>query len=170
MDEAGGFSGSDTLAPAEAYSSDEPQTFADESGTRRTTKNTRKRPLGRRRRVVIAALIGVLAAGALLAIPASRKALPRPVRDGLYRLGVTATSPALEDLEEDLQRLRSGLRRSDRDQVQEALQAATAGFDALDPAERSTVKADVELELFRARQFLAPDTPPRQPLVRPPWS
>jgi hypothetical protein len=112
----------------------------------------------------------MLAAGALLATPASRMSLPRPIRDGLYSVGLTARSPDVEDLEADLQRLRSGLRRSDRDQVRQALRAATTGFDALDPAERSTVKADVELELLRARQFLATDTAPRKPLVRPPWS
>lgn len=173
MDEAERLFRPDTLAPTEAYGSDEPLTLAEESGTARTTdyRTTRRRTTLRRRRLIgIAAVAILLVAGALLAHPASRMSLPRPIRDGLYNVGLTARSPDIEDLEADVQRLRSGLRRSDRDQVREALRAATAGFDSLDPAERSTVKTDVELELLRARQFLAPDTTPRRPLVRPPWS
>ena len=173
MDEVGWLFGNDALARTEAYGSDGPQTVADKSGTGRTTnyRTTRRRiPLGRRRLAWIALLTAMVAAGALLAAPASRMSLARPIRDGLYNLGLTARSSDVEDLEADVQRLRSGIRRSDREQVQEALRAATTGFDALDPAERSAVKQDVELELLRARQFLAPETTPRRPLVRPPWS
>lgn len=173
MDEAERLFRPDTLAPSEAYGSGDPQTVADEAGTgRRITvyRPRRRTPRELRGLIGIGALAIMLAAGALLATPASRMSLPRPIRDGLYNVGLTARSPDVEDLEADVQRLRSGLRRSDRDQVRQALRAATTGFDALDPAERSTVKADVELELLRARQFLASDTTPRKPLVRPPWS
>jgi hypothetical protein len=123
--------------------------------------------LSRRHVMGIAVLAGLLAVAALLATPLSRKALPRPVRDGLYNLGLTAKSPAVEDVEADVQRLRYGIRRYDRNAVQRALHTATVRFDALDPGERSSVGADVEVELLRGRQFLH-STTTEPPSVRPP--
>jgi hypothetical protein len=107
----------------------------------------------RRRLAAIIAVTAMVAAGALLATPVFREGMPVPLRNALYKAGLTR-SPDVEDVEAGVQRLSSELHGSDLNGVRSALRVATARFDALDPVERSAVRGDVELELLRGRQFL----------------
>lgn len=106
-----------------------------------------------RRLAAVTAVIAMVAAGAFFVSPVFRGDMPDPVRNALYKVGLTR-SPDVEDVEADVQRLGSELHGSDLNGVRSALRVATARFDALDPAERSAVRGDVELELLRGRQFL----------------